>query len=101
MGEYKFLPAIHSPKDVKRLTEEEIPQLCAEIREKLVEVVSVNGGHLSPNLGVVELTVALHRSLRRAFTMILIQVTAAPLSRQRSESPTQSCSAATTATRSR
>ena len=64
MGEYKFLPAIHSPKDVKRLTEEEIPQLCAEIREKLVEVVSVNGGHLSPNLGVVELTVALHRSFR-------------------------------------
>lgn len=64
MGEYKILPAIHSPKDVKRLSEEEIPQLCAEIREKLVEVVSVNGGHLSPNLGVVELTVALHRSFR-------------------------------------
>ena len=39
MGEYKILPAIHSPKDVKRLSEEEIPQLCAEIREKLVEVV--------------------------------------------------------------
>ena len=58
MGEYKILPAIHSPKDVKRLSEDEIPQLCAEIREKLVEVVSVNGGHLSPNLGVVELTVA-------------------------------------------
>ena len=64
MGEYKILPAIHSPKDVKRLSEDEIPQLCAEIREKLVEVVSVNGGHLSPNLGVVELTVALHRSFR-------------------------------------
>ena len=62
MNEYKYLPAIHSPKDVKRIPEKEIPALCAEIREKLVEVVSVNGGHLSPNLGVVELTVALHRS---------------------------------------
>lgn len=62
MGDYQFLPAIHSPDDVKQLSEKEIPQLCAEIREKLVEVVSVNGGHLSPNLGVVELTVALHRS---------------------------------------
>ncbi|MBR1483807.1 MAG: 1-deoxy-D-xylulose-5-phosphate synthase [Ruminococcus sp.] len=64
MSDYKFLSAIDSPEDVKRLSEEEIPQLCAEIREKLVEVVSVNGGHLSPNLGVVELTVALHRSFQ-------------------------------------
>ena len=62
MGEYKYLSAIRSPKDVKRIPEAEIPALCTEIREKLVEVVSVNGGHLSPNLGVVELTVALHRS---------------------------------------
>ena len=61
MGEYKYLSAIRSPKDVKRIPEAEIPALCTEIREKLVEVVSVNGGHLSPNLGVVELTVALHR----------------------------------------
>lgn len=62
MGEYKLLSKIKSPKDVKKLSEEEILRLCAEIREKLVEVVSVNGGHLSPNLGVVELTVAIHRS---------------------------------------
>ena len=61
MGEYKHLSTIRSPKDVKRIPEQEIPALCTEIREKLVEVVSVNGGHLSPNLGVVELTVALHR----------------------------------------
>ena len=93
MGEYKFLPAIHSPKDVKRLTEEEIPQLCAEIREKLVEVVSVNGGHLSPNLGVVEQNLTHYGSRtvfrasqkpRRAFTTILIQATAAHPSRRRS-----------------
>ena len=62
MGEYKLLSKIESPEDFKRLMDSDIAQLCAEIREKLVEVVSVNGGHLSPNLGVVELTVAIHRS---------------------------------------
>ena len=61
MGEYRLLSTIKTPDDVKKLREEQLPQLCTEIREKLVEVVSVNGGHLSPNLGVVELTVALHR----------------------------------------
>lgn len=62
MGEYKILSAIKSPNDVKKLSESDIQLLCSEVREKLVEVLSVNGGHLSPNLGVVELTVALHRS---------------------------------------
>lgn len=62
MGEYKLLSTIKSPEDVKKIKSEDVPSLCTEIREKLVEVVSVNGGHLSPNLGVVELTVALHRS---------------------------------------
>ncbi len=61
MGEFKILSTIKSPEDVKKISEDKIPQLCTEIREKLVEVVSLNGGHLSPNLGVVELTVALHR----------------------------------------
>ncbi len=62
MGEYKLLSNIKSPDDVKKLKEEDIKKLCTEIRDKLVETISVNGGHLSPNLGVVELTVALHRS---------------------------------------
>ena len=62
MGEYKLLSTIKSPEDVKRIKSEDVPSLCTEIREKLVEVVSINGGHLSPNLGVVELTVAMHRS---------------------------------------
>ncbi len=61
MGEYKLLSKIRSPHDVKNIDDKDIPLLCTEIREKLVETVSVNGGHLSPNLGVVELTVALHR----------------------------------------
>ena len=62
MGEYELLSKIKSPHDVKKLNDEQLEKLCTEIREKLVETVSVNGGHLSPNLGVVELTVALERS---------------------------------------
>ncbi len=59
---YRILSTIKSPQDIKSLTEDEITELCAEIREKLIEVVSVNGGHLASNLGIVELTVALHKS---------------------------------------
>ncbi len=62
MGDYPLLSKIKSPDDVKRLDEKQLDSLCEEIRGKLVEVISVNGGHLSPNLGVVELTVAMHRT---------------------------------------
>ena len=55
-----YLENIHSPKDLKKLNIEQLNILCAEIREKLIETVSQNGGHLSSNLGVVELTVAVH-----------------------------------------
>ena len=58
---YEILSTIESPADVKALSDEQITALCDEIREKLIDVVSVNGGHLSSNLGIVELTVALHR----------------------------------------
>ena len=61
MSDYPILSTIKSSHDVKRIADGAIDALCAEIREKLIEVVSVNGGHLSPNLGVVELTVAMHR----------------------------------------
>ena len=57
---YKILSTIKSPADLKKLSEKELESLCAEIREKLIEVVSVNGGHLASNLGIVELTVMLH-----------------------------------------
>lgn len=56
-----FLSQIHSPADLKTLSQKELVSLAAEIREKILEVVSANGGHLATNLGSVELTLALHR----------------------------------------
>ncbi|MEJ4100492.1 1-deoxy-D-xylulose-5-phosphate synthase [Corynebacterium mastitidis] len=56
-----ILHAISSPADLKALDAEQLERLCQEIRDFLVAKVSATGGHLGPNLGVVELTVALHR----------------------------------------
>lgn len=56
-----LLNTIRSPKDLERLTVPQLNALCAEIREQILRTVSTNGGHLASNLGVVELTVALHR----------------------------------------
>jgi 1-deoxy-D-xylulose-5-phosphate synthase len=56
-----ILDGIDGPNDVRRLTQNELEELCSELRESLVSRVTQNGGHLASNLGVVELTVALHR----------------------------------------
>jgi len=56
-----LLSAIRSPADVQCLSSEQLGALAAEIRTKLIETVSQTGGHLASNLGVVELTIALHR----------------------------------------
>jgi 1-deoxy-D-xylulose-5-phosphate synthase len=56
-----LLGSVKGPHDVKRLDAEELPQLAAEIRDLLVDCCARFGGHLGPNLGVVELTIALHR----------------------------------------
>ena len=61
MSETKLLDTINSPVDVKKLTGEQLVQLAAEIRQLLINVIAKNGGHLAPNLGVVELTLALHK----------------------------------------
>ncbi|MBQ9763825.1 MAG: 1-deoxy-D-xylulose-5-phosphate synthase [Phascolarctobacterium sp.] len=61
MSETKLLDTINSPVDVKALTEEQLVQLAGEIRQLIIEVTAKNGGHLAPNLGVVELTLALHK----------------------------------------
>ena len=57
----RLLDGIHSPADVKALREQDLPQLAQEVRDELIKVLSQTGGHLGPNLGVVELTIALHR----------------------------------------
>ncbi len=59
--QYRYLGKINSPEDLKALSEDELPSLNCEIRDFLIKRVSENGGHLASNLGVVELTVALHR----------------------------------------
>ena len=59
--QYNLIDKINSPEDVKKLSEKEIEPLCEEIRGFLVENVEKSGGHLASNLGVVELTVAMHR----------------------------------------
>jgi len=56
-----LLDRIGSPADLKGLTQQELRQLASEIRQELVATVTTNGGHLASNLGVVELTIALHR----------------------------------------
>ncbi|MFS0884563.1 1-deoxy-D-xylulose-5-phosphate synthase [Aeromicrobium sp. 179-A 4D2 NHS] len=55
------LSSVSGPADLRGLSDEELAQLAAEVRELLIESVAANGGHLGPNLGVVELTIALHR----------------------------------------
>lgn len=57
---YPLLDTIDSPEALRRLSPEQLPQLCTEIRRYLLEALSVNPGHLGANLGVVEITVALH-----------------------------------------
>lgn len=60
MNRFPLLDAIDSPADVQALSKADLKTLCAEIRELLVDTISTTGGHLGPNLGVVELSVALH-----------------------------------------
>jgi 1-deoxy-D-xylulose-5-phosphate synthase len=60
-GSYPLLDQVNSPADVRALEPEQLPELCAQLRAFLLESVQGTGGHLGSNLGVVELTVALHR----------------------------------------
>ncbi|MBR4954532.1 MAG: 1-deoxy-D-xylulose-5-phosphate synthase, partial [Clostridia bacterium] len=60
MSEYTILSNIDCPQDLKNVPREQLPQLCEEIRAFLIEKVSKTGGHLASNLGIVELSVALH-----------------------------------------
>ncbi|MBR6573267.1 MAG: 1-deoxy-D-xylulose-5-phosphate synthase [Clostridia bacterium] len=72
--EYKFLEKIQDPRDIKQFNSSEISELCNEIRDVLVNTVSKNGGHLASNLGIVELTIALHRVFDSPKDAILFDV---------------------------
>ncbi len=69
-----MLSNINKPSDVKRLTDNELLQLADEIRDTLIKTVSETGGHLASNLGVVELTIALHKCFNSPFDKIVWDV---------------------------
>ncbi|HEY7015389.1 MAG TPA: 1-deoxy-D-xylulose-5-phosphate synthase [Streptosporangiaceae bacterium] len=69
-----LLETISGPPDLKKLGPDELPRLAGEVRDLLIQTVSRNGGHLGPNLGVVELTIALHRVFDSPVDKILFDV---------------------------
>ena len=69
-----LLEQINRPEDLKRLTLTELEQLAGEIRQFLIEKLSVTGGHLAPNLGVVELTIALHTLFHSPYDKLIFDV---------------------------
>lgn len=74
MNNYPLLSQIKSPQDVKKLNNDQLNLLCGEIRSKMIETVSVNGGHLASNLGTVELTVAIHKCFNSPNDKIVFDV---------------------------
>ncbi len=70
----KYLPQIQTPHDLRRLPIAELGELAKEIREAICAQVAVSGGHLAPNLGVVELTIALHYVFDFSFDRLLFDV---------------------------
>lgn len=72
--EYKYLDKIQSPEDLKKLKELELIDLCKEIRQYLIDIVSCTPGHFAASLGVVELTVALHHALKTPHDKIIWDV---------------------------
>jgi 1-deoxy-D-xylulose-5-phosphate synthase len=69
-----LLETINTPADLRKLSIEQLPQLAAEIRKAICDQVMVSGGHLAPNLGVVELTIALHYVFDFGFDRLLFDV---------------------------
>lgn len=74
MKNYTVLTKINSPEDLKKLNIAELKTLAREIRDYIVEVVSKTGGHLAPNLGIVELTIALHYVFNSPVDKIIFDV---------------------------
>lgn len=73
MGEH-LLNRIHLPADLHQLSEEQLPEVCAELRQYIIDVLSENPGHLGASLGTVELTVALHYVFNAPYDRIVWDV---------------------------
>src|ERR1700712_5089922 len=69
-----LLQKINYPSDLKQLTEDQLEQVSQELRQYIIDVVSVNGGHFAASLGVVELTVALHYILNTPYDQLVWDV---------------------------
>jgi 1-deoxy-D-xylulose-5-phosphate synthase len=69
-----LLKQINYPSDLKQVNEDELEQVCQELRQYIIDVVSVNGGHFAASLGVVELTVALHYVLNTPYDQLVWDV---------------------------
>ncbi|RYG47539.1 MAG: 1-deoxy-D-xylulose-5-phosphate synthase, partial [Chitinophagaceae bacterium] len=69
-----LLKTVDSPADLKKLSKEQLIQLCDELRQYIIDVVSVHGGHFGASLGVVELTVALHYILDTPYDQLVWDV---------------------------
>lgn len=75
----KLLPGIQSPADLQNLSYEQLEELSKEIRQFIVTNVSATGGHLGPNLGVVELTLGIHRVLNLPRTIFFSTPATSPM----------------------
>lgn len=69
-----LLKSILYPSDLRKLKESDLEQVCKELRQFIIDVVSVNGGHFAASLGVVELTVALHYALNTPYDQVVFDV---------------------------
>src|SRR5688500_15271977 len=71
---YPLLEGIHIPSDLRLLPEDQLQQVCTELRNFIIDVVSVKGGHFGASLGVVEMTVALHYVLNTPYDQLVWDV---------------------------
>lgn len=70
----ELLKLVNNPEDLKKLSREQLPQFCQELRQYIIDLVSVNGGHFGASLGVVELTTALHYVFNTPYDQLIWDV---------------------------
>jgi 1-deoxy-D-xylulose-5-phosphate synthase len=70
----KLLQQIDSPADLKKLAKDDLVKVCDELRQYIIDVVSVHGGHFGASLGVVELSVALHYAYNTPYDQLVWDV---------------------------